>query len=427
MSHQTPARRGSFGQLLRERAVEKKEKACHWLHGERSSSAADREVEKKVKACQWLHGERSAANRRRPSMSPKSQTRRANKKQLLEWLRKKKARSVLWLHGDLKGDNFADDSPRTKRKRAEERATTRNAPKMPVFSAPLIDSPSSSKLRKMRDLPSEAPNFTAKPQATETLVTDGATRLSPRSIPPMQESLETESEEALDAGDLELTVDTQEEEQEEEKAGEKDEPMPGPEHVETAFSRWKQQLEEEDVAAIDAVDVEEPQVTLVQEDIVQEDQLTLEQEDQIAQEEDGEPETGEEEEGCTSTPSLLVETIAHEGLNVEVASFETIDAHIVFNVNVSVECSSWSLQRRYSEFLSFFERVKDDLGTPPVSFPPKLWSSCPSDEQLRERQALLQSFITEVLERPLSSEAWSASRTFFEIPANCVDDEFVLV
>jgi hypothetical protein len=109
-----PVRRGSFGQLL---------------------ASKSREI--------------IANRRRRPSLSPKSK----NKKQALkEWLRKKKAKSVLWLHGDLQGvtqdsvtwGNGADDSPRTKRKRAEEwAATNATAPQMPTSAATvLMDSPS---------------------------------------------------------------------------------------------------------------------------------------------------------------------------------------------------------------------------------------------------------------------------------------------
>jgi hypothetical protein len=347
-----PARRGSFGRI-------------------------------KEKTVQWLHGEGPFQKRTTSGSKAPRRVVRARKVQLMQLFSKKASKSVLWLHGDLAtaSDEIALDSPRTKRKRAEELAAACHSnpeiPPMPVpRSAPLADSPSALKLRKTSgaesELEEDVSSVIAELEAELASITDG----------------DSDSHGEWDsAAPTELEVD---------ESGQLDDQDASQESSDEDPSRLSPS---NDVVVLDLGDGDDAEVTLRDTEENVEEELE---------------ESAREQHG--------------DGLRIRVGSFECKDSHVVFNVEVTTASNtSWELQKRYSEFLSFYDGVKDGLGAPPIPFPPKLWSSQPSEEQLEERKVQLQDFISEALSRPLSSETWSELQAFFEIPENSVEGEFVLV
>lgn len=126
----------------------------------------------------------------------------------------------------------------------------------------------------------------------------------------------------------------------------------------------------------------------------------------------------------------IQEDSSHFIVHISICDGDPDLSHTLFKVSVVAPQAEgptsreWCLDKRFSEFLTFYQRVSQDMKG--ITFPPKLlWHS---SENIEERRNELQCFINEMLTRPMTDDLWSELQLFLDVGhAEEQSDDFVLV
>ncbi|WWC66889.1 uncharacterized protein I206_100796 [Kwoniella pini CBS 10737] len=112
--------------------------------------------------------------------------------------------------------------------------------------------------------------------------------------------------------------------------------------------------------------------------------------------------------------------------SIKIISTEVIDIpkpHVVYVIQISTPIRTWTVKRRFSDFISLNIELKSTVGKdPPGNLPPKQWSLIKSltDEQLiRERSLILEQYLILILNS--KNSIWRESfgfKDFLSIPSN---------
>ncbi|KAK6905158.1 hypothetical protein L486_02382 [Kwoniella mangroviensis CBS 10435] len=90
--------------------------------------------------------------------------------------------------------------------------------------------------------------------------------------------------------------------------------------------------------------------------------------------------------------------------SIKIISTEVVDvpkSHVVYVIQVSTPIRTWTVKRRYSDFISLHSELKSSVGKePPGSLPAKHWSlikGVGDDKLIRERRILLEQYLILIL------------------------------
>ncbi|WRT63662.1 uncharacterized protein IL334_000585 [Kwoniella shivajii] len=110
--------------------------------------------------------------------------------------------------------------------------------------------------------------------------------------------------------------------------------------------------------------------------------------------------------------------------NIKIISTETVElpkSHIVYVIQISTPTRTWTVQRRYSDFLDLHTELKSSVGKePPGKLPGKTWNwrGLGDDKLIRERRILLEQYLSLLLTSKDSSFRSSYGfKDFLSIPS----------
>nr|ODN90896.1 hypothetical protein L204_05735 [Cryptococcus depauperatus CBS 7855] len=93
--------------------------------------------------------------------------------------------------------------------------------------------------------------------------------------------------------------------------------------------------------------------------------------------------------------------------------------HTVYVIQVSTPTRTWTVTRRYNDFVSLHDELKSSTGKePPVALPPKTWGlgwGKSNDKMIQERKPLLEHYLRSIL--TTKSSIWRSAYTFSDFLA----------
>ncbi|WVQ80351.1 hypothetical protein IAT38_002456 [Cryptococcus sp. DSM 104549] len=110
--------------------------------------------------------------------------------------------------------------------------------------------------------------------------------------------------------------------------------------------------------------------------------------------------------------------------SISIISTKQVDdpkPHIVYVIQVSTPTRTWTVDRRYNDFVALHAELKSSTGKePPTPLPPKHWGLGSlrgglSDDKIRERRPLLEQYLRSIL--TTKSPLWRQAYTFSDFLA----------
>jgi len=100
-------------------------------------------------------------------------------------------------------------------------------------------------------------------------------------------------------------------------------------------------------------------------------------------------------------------------------------AHAEFTINIKCVRETWSVSRRFSEFVSLKEdMIAEGFNSSELpSLPPKTWLTCLEMDFLNKRRELLHIFVVRLLQIKGVCEGSKAARNFFDLDFKIDKDE----
>ncbi|WVQ76295.1 hypothetical protein IAR50_005960 [Cryptococcus sp. DSM 104548] len=108
--------------------------------------------------------------------------------------------------------------------------------------------------------------------------------------------------------------------------------------------------------------------------------------------------------------------------DISIISTKTIDTpkpHTVYIIQVTTPTRSWTVSRRYNDFVDLNTELKSSTGSePPAALPPKTWGLAfgkSNEDKVRERKPLLELYLRTILNT--KKDLWRTAYTFSDFLA----------